>query len=134
MMYLLDTNICIYIMKRKPAEVLSRLKDAWEDGVALSSMTLAELEFGVCHSANPAKNEQALLRFLLPFTVLPFGAEAAAVYGRIRHELQSNGITIGPMDMLIAAHAKSENLILVTNNVREFSRVPNLQVENWVES
>ncbi len=134
MMYLLDTNICIYIMKRKPAEVLSRLKDAWEDGVALSSMTLAELEFGVCHSANPAKNEQALLRFLLPFTVLPFGAEAAAVYGRIRHELQSNGITIGPMDMLIAAHAKSENLILVTNNVRKFSRVPNLQVENWVES
>ncbi len=134
MMYLLDTNICIYIMKRKPAEVLSRLKDAWQDGVALSSMTLAELEFGVCHSANPAKNEQALLRFLLPFTVLPFGAEAAAVYGRIRHELQSNGITIGPMDMLIAAHAKSENLILVTNNVRKFSRVPNLQVENWVES
>ncbi len=134
MMYLLDTNICIYIMKRKPAEVLSRLKDAWEDGVALSSMTLAELEFGVCHSANPAKNEQALLRFLLPFTVLPFGAEAAAAYGRIRHELQREGTPIGLMDMLIAAHAKSENLILVTNNVREFSRVPNLQVENWVES
>ena len=134
MMYMLDTNICIYIMKRKPTEVMSRLKEAWGEGVVLSSMTLAELEFGVCHSANPAKNEQALLRFLLPYTVLPFGREAAAVYGRIRHELQSKGTLIGPMDMLIAAHAKSENLILVTNNVREFSRVPDLQVENWVES
>ena len=134
MMYLLDTNICIYIMKRKPAEVLIRLKEAWEDGVALSSVTLAELEFGVCHSANPAKNGEALLRFLLPFTVLPFGAEAAAVYGRIRHELQSKGTPIGSMDMLIAAHAKSEGLILVTHNVREFSRVPGLSVENWVES
>ena len=134
MTYMLDTNICIYIMKRKPAEVLTRLKEAWEDGVALSSVTLAELEFGVCHSANPAKNEEALLRFLLPFTVLPFGEEAAAVYGHIRHELQSKGTPIGPMDMLIAAHAKSEGLILVTHNVREFSRVPGLSVENWVET
>ena len=102
-------------------------------GVCISSITLAELEYGMKHSSNPAKNEQALLRFLIPLSILPFGAVAATEYGAIRTYLQNNGTPIGPLDMLIAAHAKSENMILVTNNVREFERVPELEIENWAE-
>lgn len=133
MTYMLDTNICIYAMKNKPEHVLQRLKEELDSGVCISSITLAELEYGMKHSSNPAKNEQALLRFLIPFTVLPFGAAAASEYGTIRNDLQNNGTPIGPLDMLIAAHARAENMILVTNNVREFERVPGLEVENWVE-
>lgn len=84
------------------------------------------------HSSNPAKNEQALLRFLIPLSILPFGAAAASEYGEIRSYLQDRGTPIGPLDMLIAAHARSEDMILVTNNVREFERVPDLAVENWI--
>jgi tRNA(fMet)-specific endonuclease VapC len=130
---MLDTNICIYAMKNRPANVLGRLKKEMESGVCISSITLAELEYGMQHSSDPAKNEQALLRFLLPMTVLPFDTDAASRYGEIRAYLQSKGTPIGPLDMLIAAHAVAENMILVTNNVREFERVPGLQVENWVE-
>lgn len=133
MTYMLDTNICIYAMKRKPEKVLQRLKEALDDGICISSITLAELEYGMKHSSNPAKNEQALLRFLLPFSVLPFGASAASEYGEIRAYLQSQGTPIGPLDMLIAGHARSEGMILVTNNTHEFERVPELQLENWVE-
>ena len=128
---MLDTNICIYAMKNKPEHVLQRLKEEINDGVCISSITLAELEFGMKHSSNPTKNEQALLRFLLPFTILPFDASAAFEYGEIREYLQEKGTPIGPLDMLIAAHARSENMVLVTNNVREFERVPELEVENW---
>ena len=85
------------------------------------------------HSSNPAQNEQALLRFLVPLSVLPFGAGAASEYGAIRTFLQNNGTPIEPLDMLIAAHAKSEGLVMVTNNVREFERVPGLKIENWAE-
>ena len=85
------------------------------------------------HSSNPAKNEQALLRFLIPLTVLPFWAATASEYGAIRTHLQSKGTPIGPLDMLIAAHARAEDMVLVTNNVREFERVPKLEVENWAE-
>ena len=85
------------------------------------------------HSSNPGKNEQALLRFLVPLSVVPFGTAAASEYGEIRAYLQSSGTPIGPLDMLIAAHARSEDMILVTNNVREFERVPDLEVENWIE-
>lgn len=133
MTYMLDTNICIYAMKNKPEHVLQRLKKELNSGVCISSITLAELEYGMKHSSNPAKNEQALLRFLIPLTVLPFGATAASEYGTIRTYLQNNGTPIGPLDTLIAAHARAENMILVTNNVREFERVPGLEVENWVE-
>ena len=85
------------------------------------------------HSSNPAKNEQALLRFLAPLSILPFGPGAASEYGEIRTHLQSQGTPIGPMDLLIAAHARAEGLVLVTNNVREFERVPGLELENWAE-
>lgn len=131
MSYMLDTNICIYAMKNKPEKVLQRLKEEINDGVCISSITLAELEYGMKHSSNPAKNEQALLRFLLPFDVLPFGAAAASEYGEIRAYLQKVGTPIDAMDMLIAAHAKSEDIVLVTNNTRGFERVVGLELENW---
>ncbi len=133
MTYMLDTNICIYAMKNKPEQVLQRLKKELNSGVCISSITLAELEYGMKHSSNPVKNEQALLRFLVPLSVLPFGTTAASEYGEILTYLQSIGTPIGSLDMLIAAHARSEDMILVTNNVREFERVPDLDVENWVE-
>ncbi len=133
MSYMLDTNICIYIMKKRPEKVLQRFREEIDTGICISSITLAELEYGMKHSSDPAKNELALLRFLVPLSVLPFGADAASEYGEVRAYLQSRGTPIGPLDMLIAAHAKAENMILVTNNVREFERVPKLKIENWAE-
>ncbi len=133
MTYMLDTNICIYAMKQKPEKVLQRLKEVLNDGICISAITLAELEYGMKHSSNPAKNEQALLCFLLPLTILPFGPAAALEYGAIRAYLQSQGTPIGPLDMLIAGHARAEGITLVTNNTREFERVPKLQLENWAE-
>lgn len=133
MKYMLDTNICIYAMKNKPEKVLQRLKNEINEGVCISSITLAELEYGMKHSSNPAKNEQALLRFLVPLSVLPFGAAAASEYGEIRTFLQKQGTPIGSLNMLIAGHAKAEEITLVTNNVREFEKVPLLELENWVD-
>lgn len=133
MIYMLDTNICIYIMKNKLEGVLERFKKELDNGICISSITLAELEYGMKNSSNPAKNEQSLLKFLLPLSILPFGASAASEYGEIRTYLQKQGTPIGPLDMLIAGHAKAERLILVTNNIREFKRVPGLELENWVE-
>lgn len=133
MIYMLDINICIYAMKNRPEKVLRRLKEELDNGVCSSSITLAELEYGMKHSSNLAKNEQALLRFLIPFSVLPFGPAAASEYGEIRAYLQGQGTPIGLLDTLIAGHARAEKLILVANNVREFERVPGLEIENWVE-
>ena len=133
MTYMLDTNICIYAMKNRPEKVLQRLKDELDNGICISSITLAELEYGMKHSSDPAKNGVALLRFLLPMSVLPFGPTAASEYGEIRAYLQRKGTHIGPLDILIAGHAKAENLVLVTNNVREFERVPGFHLENWTE-
>lgn len=133
MTYMLDTNICIYVMNNRPEQVLERFKDALDSGLCISSITLAELEYGMQHSSNPAKNEQALLRFLAPISILPFGPAAASEYGAIRAKLQAAGKPIGPLDMLIAAHAKSEEMVLVTNNVQEFVRVEGLEIENWAE-
>ena len=129
MTYMLDTNICIYVMKKKPENVLRRFREEMDGGICISSITLAELEYGMKHSSDPVKNEQALLRFLAPLSVLPFGAAAASEYGEIRAYLQSRG----PLDMLIAAHARVEGMTLVTNNMREFERVPELDLENWAE-
>ena len=133
MTYMLDTNICIYVMKKKPENVLRRFREEMDGGICISSITLAELEYGMKHSSDPVKNEQALLRFLAPLSVLPFGAAAASEYGDIRAYLQSRGTPIGPLDMLIAAHARVEGMTLVTNNMREFERVPELDLENWAE-
>lgn len=133
MTYMLDTNICIYIMKNKPEKVLRRFQAELDSGLCISSVVLAELEYGMKHSADPVRNGQALLRFLLPLSILPFGPAAASEYGGIRAYLQSRGTPIGPLDMLIAGHARAEGLVLVTNNVREFARVPGLELENWAE-
>ena len=132
MTYMLDTNICICAMKNKLEQVLQRLKKELNSGVCISSITLAELEHGMKHSSNPVKNEQALLRFLVPLSILPFGTAAASEYGEIRAHLQRSGTPIGPLNMLIAAHARAEDMILVTNNVCKFECVPDLAVENWV--
>ncbi len=133
MMYMLDTNICIYAIKNKPEQVLSRQQENLYNGICISAITLAELEHGVEKSNYPDKNRMALLRFLSIMTVLPFPETAASEYGNIYAFLQKRRTPIGTMDMLIAAHAKSNKMILVTNNVREFERIPDLRIENWAE-
>lgn len=133
MMYMLDTNICIYAIKNKPLQVLNQLKEKYDKGICISAITLAELEHGVEKSSYPDKNRMALIRFLSILKILPFDDMAAAEYGKICAYLQKQGTSIGTMDMLIAGHAKTHHLILVTNNTREFMRIPELQIENWAE-
>jgi len=132
MKYLLDTNICIYIIKEKPVEVIGRFKAIKPGNIAISSITLAELQFGVMKSSNPSKNQEALHKFIIPLEIIDFDYAATIEYGRLRAHLESKGTPIGSMDTLIAAHALSKKLILVTNNVKEFSRVPELKIENWI--
>ena len=132
MRYLLDTNICIYIIKKHPTKVFNRLRKCSIGDVAISSITVSELEYGAAKSSSPDQNRNALLAFLSPLEILPFDDQAAFHYGNIRSYLEKAGKIIGSMDMLIAAHTRSIPLILVTNNYREFSRVPDLRIENWV--
>ena len=133
MRYLLDTNICIYVIKRRPPQVLARFQRCAVGDLGLSTMTLAELEYGAAKSQFPARNQAALAAFILPLDVVPFDAAAAIAYGPIRATLERQGTPIGAMDLLIAAHAVSLGVTLVTNNTREFGRVPGLQVDNWVD-
>ena len=128
---LLDTNICIYLIKKRPPSVFKRFDTLAAGTLAVSSITVAELEFGVQKSQFPSQNQQALEQFLLPLMILDFDHEAARTYGKLRAWLETRGKTIGALDMLIAAHALSKGLPLATNNVREFSRVPGLKVINW---
>ncbi|MCJ7832898.1 MAG: type II toxin-antitoxin system VapC family toxin [Deltaproteobacteria bacterium] len=132
MKFLLDTNICIYIIKRKPPQVLKKFKTFKINDLGISSITLAELEFGVHLSNYPEKNQEALNEFLSPLEIIPFDDRAAVTYGEIRAFLQQKGLRIGAMDMLIAAQAKSLSIPLVTNNLKEFKRIPGLRLENWV--
>ena len=134
MKLLLDTNICIYIIKKKPPEVLEKFRSYAIGDIGISSITAAELEFGVRKSKNPTGNKQALEQFLLPLVVVDFDYRAAITYGKIRSELEAQGKPIGPLDNLIAAHTLNLGLTLVTNNTKEFSRVPNLKVVNWMEN
>ncbi|MEW6624158.1 MAG: type II toxin-antitoxin system VapC family toxin [Bacillota bacterium] len=131
---MLDTNICIYIIKRNPPEVLKTLKKQDLGDVCISSITLAELEYGVEKSNNPTKNKIALAGFLIPLQILPFSDKPAVKYGQVRAYLEQKGKIIGAYDLLIGAHALAEGLTLVTNNVKEFSRIPNLSLENWVQT
>ena len=133
MKYLLDTNTCIYLIKRKPAQVIRKMMKMKTDEIGISTITLSELQYGIEKSNFPEKNQMALLEFLIPFGILDFDQKAAGMYGRIRSTLEKKGKPIGSMDMLIAAVAKSERLILVTNNVKEFMRIEGLMIENWVE-
>lgn len=132
MKYLLDTNICIYIIKQKPVQVLNRFLSFQPGEIGISAITVAELSFGVQKSAFPEKNQNALEMFLQPLEMIDFDCGAAFAYGRIRQHLQAGGQLIGALDMLIAAQAVSLNVALVTTNLGEFERVPELVVENWV--
>ena len=132
MKYLLDTNICIYIIKKKSSQVFEKLETLQINDIGISVITLAELEYGISKSTFPEKNKIALIKFLAPLEILPFTEKAAEIYGKIRSYLEKIGSIIGTLDLFIGAHAKSENLVLVTNNVTEFSRIPNLKIENWV--
>ena len=132
MILLLDTNTCIYLIKEHPPEVLRRFNEYTVGAIGISSITAAELYFGVQKSQRPEANRRALEQFLLPLTVADFDENAAATYGHVRTQLEKQGTPIGSLDTLIAAHALSRDLTLVTNNVREFERVPNLKVENWM--
>lgn len=129
--YLLDTNICIYIINRRPPGVFDHFTGLHIGEIAISSITGAELVFGVAKSGS-ARNREALDKFLAPLEILPFDEIAMRRYGELRSHLESRGTPIGALDMLIAAHALAEGATLITNNLREFERVPELHLENWV--
>ncbi|AIE75612.1 MULTISPECIES: type II toxin-antitoxin system VapC family toxin [unclassified Synechocystis] len=133
MKYLLDTNIRIYLIKKKPLQVLAKFQTLEVSEIGISSITVAELEYGVSKSQQQSKNRDALMQFLIPLEIIEFNQEAAIAYGNIRSNLESRGLVIGAMDMLIAAHALSLEVTLVSNNVREFSRISNLFLENRAE-
>jgi tRNA(fMet)-specific endonuclease VapC len=128
---MLDTNICIYIIKQRPAQVLEKLLATRANDVGVSVITV-ELRCGASKSGRAQQNQEALDRFLAPFTIAPFESQAASVYGDLRAILEKKGRPIGPLDMLIAAQALSLGARLITNNAKEFRQVPGLKVENWV--
>ncbi|PKK89358.1 MAG: VapC toxin family PIN domain ribonuclease [Candidatus Wallbacteria bacterium HGW-Wallbacteria-1] len=131
-MYLLDTNICIYCIKQKPVSVLQKLQQNMNNSIFISSITLAELEFGVTKSQFPEKNRISLIEFSSIFSILPFDDKDAEVYGKVRGNLTKQGNIIGQLDMLIGSQAVAKKLTLVTNNVREFERIKDIRIENWV--
>jgi tRNA(fMet)-specific endonuclease VapC len=129
--YMLDTNICIYVMKNYPQDLRERFNSLAEQ-LCISSITLGELHYGAEKSARRADNLLAIEHFVARLDVLPFAAKAAAHYGQVRAELERAGTPCGPHDMQIGGHARSEGLIVVTNNMREFGRVPGIRAENWI--
>jgi len=131
MKVMIDTNICIYIIKRKPESVLKHFLDYRVGDVGISSITLAELRYGVAKSKYKEKNAKALEEFTIPLEIVSFDEASALAYGEIRSALEAAGSPIGAMDMLIAAHAISLGVQLVTNNTREFSRIPGLTLLDW---
>ena len=131
MKLLLDTNICIYIIKQQPVTVLKRFLEYQIGDIGISSITLSELCYGVAKSTHREKNANALDEFIIPLELVTYDESAAHVYGDIRAALEKAGTPIGSMDMLIAAHAVSLGIPLVTNNTREFLRVPTLKIIDW---
>lgn len=133
MRYLLDTNMCVLLIRQKSPLLLQKLTQHAFTDIGVSVLTVAELQYGVAKSRHPAQNQQALDHFLLPLTILPFDESAAPSYGEIRAYLEGQGTPIGAIDMLLAAQAVSQKLIFVTNNGREFGRVPGLIIEDWTK-
>lgn len=129
--YFLDTNTCIYIIKKSPKKVFEKLKTLKLHDVAVSSITFCELQYGISNSSRPTENQEALREFLAPLEILDFPAACAPLYGEVNAQLKKKGTPIGPLDLLIGIHAGHENATLVTNNVREFKRIPGLKVQNW---
>ena len=134
MKVMLDTNICIAIIKRKPPQALKRFTLYKVGEIGISSVTLAELEFGVAKSQHLEKNQAALDEFVLPLEIANFERDTARVYGRIRAALEQEGTPIGPLDMMIGAHALALGVTLATNNTKEFSRIKGLTVADWLDS
>lgn len=132
MKYLLDTNVCIDLMRHKGGLALERIKSLHVGDIGISTITLAELQHGVARSRGREQNQAAVLMFSAPLMILDFDSAAAEVYGDLRAQLETEGQSIGAMDTLIAAHALSLDAVLVTNNTREFDRVVGLRVEDWV--
>ena len=131
MRYLLDTCICIYLLNKRLLPLISKFKRHQPGEIGISVITASELQYGVAKSSQQKKNQEMLDAFLAPFEIFPYDAKAVMAYGSIRAELEKKGQLIGPLDMLIAAQALSGSLILVTNNEKEFQRIPGLQLENW---
>jgi|SRR5579884_511794 len=131
MKFMFDTNICIYLIKQKPQRVLKHFQSHVVGDIGISSITLAELRYGVAKSQHVEQNRQALDEFTLPLEIADFDEAAAGAYGMIRAELEKVGRPIGSMDMLIGAHAIALNVALVTNNTKEFKRIKNLKVVDW---
>lgn len=132
MKYLLDTNICAYIINKRPDRVFKRFKRHRVGDLGISVITFMELHFGVEKSSRLEQNRLALQAFVAPLEILPLTPKIAPTYGSIRFALEQKGKPIGPLDLQIAAHALCENLTLVSNNTSEFRRVPGLRVENWI--
>jgi tRNA(fMet)-specific endonuclease VapC len=131
MRFMLDTDSCIALIKRRPAKILRRITSLTAGEAGISAVTLAELRFGVAKSAEKERNSQALDEFLLPLEVADFDEAAADSYGKVRAALEAAGMPVGPLDTLIGAHALSLGAVLVTHNAREFRRIPGLSVEDW---
>ena len=131
MRYLLDTNICIYVINERPPAVFVQFLAHEQDGLGISAVSVSELYWGV-RKTGSSRNLRALENFLAPLRIVDYDLAAARIYGEVRASLEKKGVPIGPLDTLIAAHALSMDAILVTNNQREFKRVPRLKLENWM--
>lgn len=131
MRYLLDTNICIYVIKKRPAHVFRRFDRSRLGDIGISAITYSELLYGVEKSQSASRNRTALEAFTAPLEILDYDESAAEAYGSVRAELERKGQPIGAMDLLIGAHCLAAGLVLVTNNAREFDRIPGLRIENW---
>ena len=133
MRFMLDTNTCVDVIRRRNDRVLRRMQRLRPGDLCVSSVTLSELEYGAAKSSDPQRNRLALAEFMTPLRVVPYDDTVAPVYGRVRTELERVGTPIGPWDTMIAAHALSLGLTVVTDNEREFRRVPGLKVQNWAK-
>ena len=133
MRYMLDTSICIYIIKEKPVKVLRKLRTFDITDIVISAITQSELEYGIARSRRRKSNQQALTQFLSILEILPYDDKAAANYGQIRSHLEKKGAAIGEMELLIGAQARNIPVTLVTNIHRELKRIPGLRVENWAK-
>ncbi|MGB5986415.1 MAG: type II toxin-antitoxin system VapC family toxin [Desulfobacterales bacterium] len=134
MKYLIDTNICIYIMNKRPKGVIQKFKQFDPGEIGVSTITVSELQYGAAKSTYQKENQLRLTEFLTPLEIAAYDEIAAQTYGAIRAQLEREGRTIGPLDLLIAAHALSLDIPLITNNPREFKRIKTLTVENWTQS
>jgi len=133
MRYLLDTNICIYLIKKRPSKVLERFRQYSPQDVAISTVTLFELQYGVEKSQYRQRSEDALAKFLLPLNLIDLDRSSAVEAATIRAQLEKEGMPIGAYDLLIAGLARSLDMTLVTNNTREFERIAGLHLENWIK-